>query len=171
MNNIRFKKKGFTLIELLIVCGVISVLATIITASFIQSQAKSRDSRRRADLETVSQAVIMFRSEYNTLPGKGKVANSTITNVLFSDASSSSQFISDISQYMPSLPHDPSANKTGVNDYYYFKNATKYYVYSMLEIKNDPAYKVCKIPANLGQNTQYQYAVPSQDYASGANCF
>ena len=167
MNNIRSRKKGFTLIELLVVCGVISVLATITIVSFVQSQAKSRDSKRKADLETVSQAVVMYRSEYQALPG----GTSTDTTALFSDATLSSAFASDISRYLPVLPHDPKAGKPGINDYYYVKKSTKYYIYSVLENTKDASYKQCTVPAGTGPFPVYQYAVPSQDYNPEGNCF
>lgn len=171
MNNIRFRKKGFTLIELLVVCGVISVLATITIVSFVQSQTKSRDSKRKADLETVSQAVVMFQSEYKTLPGGGTTPSPTVNTVIFSSVTPSSQFFVDLNKYLPTLPHDPKIGKAGIVDYYYYKNATKYYIYSVLENTKDASYKQCVIPAGVGQTNKYQYAVPSQDYAPNGNCF
>jgi prepilin-type N-terminal cleavage/methylation domain-containing protein len=52
--------KGFTLIEILIVVAIIGILSAIVAVNFSVSQAKSRDFRRRADLESIAIAVRMY---------------------------------------------------------------------------------------------------------------
>lgn len=56
-------KKGFTLIELLVVISIIGILASFITFSFTESQTKSRDSRRKADLESIKKALELAKQD------------------------------------------------------------------------------------------------------------
>ena len=165
MNIIRTKKRGFTLIELLVVCGIIAILATITTVSFIQAQSKSRDSRRKSDLETISQAVIMYKSEYGKPP---EISPShTYYGVLLSNTGNIeyTNFKNAISKYLPEIPHDPRLGRSGVSDYFYYRTNVKYRIMSILENKSDADFKECKI-----WNINYDYAVPDQDY-SADNCF
>ena len=50
-------KKGFTLIELLVVISVIGILVSILASSFTTSQKRSRDTKRRADLQAVQKSL------------------------------------------------------------------------------------------------------------------
>ena len=53
----QYSKRGFTLIELLIVVAIIGVLAAIISIVYVNAQEKSRDSKRKADLQSVASAL------------------------------------------------------------------------------------------------------------------
>ncbi len=71
-------KKGFTLVELLIVIGIIGVLAGMVIAVLNPRhfQAKSRDAKRKADLEQVRSALEMYRADNGNYPaGSGSVAS------------------------------------------------------------------------------------------------
>lgn len=59
----QIKKRGFTLIELLVVISIIGILAAFIVASFTSAQAKSRDSRRKADLDAVKKALELMKGD------------------------------------------------------------------------------------------------------------
>ena len=61
-------QKGFSLIELLVVATIIIVLSTIGIVSYANSGRSARDSRRKADLETVRQAMVLYRSEHGAYP-------------------------------------------------------------------------------------------------------
>ena len=56
-------RSGFTLIELLVVSTIIIVLATIGFASYTSAVKSARDSKRRADMETVRQALVLYKQE------------------------------------------------------------------------------------------------------------
>jgi len=60
-NNLR--KRGFTLIELLVVSTIIVILSAIGLVSFANAGQSARDSKRKADLETVRQALVLYRSD------------------------------------------------------------------------------------------------------------
>lgn len=59
---------GFTLIELLVVATIIIVISAIGLVSFTNTGRSARDSKRRADLETVRQALVLYRSEEGAYP-------------------------------------------------------------------------------------------------------
>ncbi|KUK79567.1 MAG: Prepilin-type N-terminal cleavage/methylation domain-containing protein [Microgenomates bacterium 39_7] len=61
-------KSGFTMIELLVVATIIILLTTIGLVSYRQASISSRNGKRKADLETVRQALVMYRSEQGSYP-------------------------------------------------------------------------------------------------------
>jgi len=61
-------KTGFTLIELLVVATIIIVLTTIGIVSYRTALMNSRDAKRRADMETVRQALVLYRSDVGSYP-------------------------------------------------------------------------------------------------------
>lgn len=61
-------QKGFTLIELLVVISIIGILVAIGAVSYQKTNQLSRDSRRKADLEQIRQALETYRSEVGTYP-------------------------------------------------------------------------------------------------------
>ena len=69
------KKKGFTLIELLVVATIITILSAIGLVSFVNAGKGARDAKRKSDLETVRQALVLYRSDDGVYPlGAGGAA-------------------------------------------------------------------------------------------------
>lgn len=85
------KVRGFTLIELLVVIAIIGILVAIGTVSYQRSVRASRDSRRKADLEQIRQALETHRSELGYYPVAAGW-QTTLTS----------------GQYISSVPTDPS---------------------------------------------------------------
>lgn len=96
-------KKGFTLIELLVVITIIAILTAIGVASYSTINQRSRDAKRKSDLEQVRSALEMYRTDNGSYPGA-----STGFTVL------SGQLSGLVSQYVPSLPVGPKS------DFYYY---------------------------------------------------
>ena len=65
----KIKKKGFTIIELLVAVGVMAVMSAGIVAAIGQGpRMRSRDARRKADLESIRTALEMYRNNYGWYP-------------------------------------------------------------------------------------------------------
>jgi len=60
------KQTGFTFIELLVSATIIIVLSVIGVASFAKAGKSARDSRRRADLAMVQQAMVQYKVNQGT---------------------------------------------------------------------------------------------------------
>lgn len=127
------RSHGFTLMEIVIVIGITGILASSGYASYIATQRNSRDGRRKADLETIRQALEMYKSENGSYPGEtncdssvGSDATSDCATCLGSgtcavqsDWDASSTFVSSIQpNYILDLPKDPINNAT---NYYYYE--------------------------------------------------
>ncbi|MBU1326711.1 prepilin-type N-terminal cleavage/methylation domain-containing protein [Patescibacteria group bacterium] len=111
------RKKGFTLIELLVVVTIITVLVTIGIVAYSSINKRSRDAKRKSDLEQVRSALEMFRSDFGYYPDTG-LGNWTLTSDLSTVL---------VATYMPAIPGDPS---TGTYKYKpTAKSGTSYYGY------------------------------------------
>jgi general secretion pathway protein G len=62
------KRKGFTLIELLVVIAIIGLLATLAVVALNNARAKSRDSKRVADIKQMQTALELYYSDQSGYP-------------------------------------------------------------------------------------------------------
>ena len=76
----KIKKSGFTLIELLVVMAIIAILAAVISGSFVNSQRRSRDASRKAELRSLSSALNAYYADYGEFPEEGYVNNDLIAD-------------------------------------------------------------------------------------------
>ena len=108
-------KHGFTLIELLVVMTIIGIIASIGIVNFTSASQSARDGRRKVDMETVRQGLVLYRAQTNTYP-TGSVGASTYTSAV---NTLSSGYLSN------PTPVDPR-NKTndGAQPYYYSYEGT-----------------------------------------------
>ncbi|MEI7620401.1 MAG: FISUMP domain-containing protein [Candidatus Falkowbacteria bacterium] len=113
-------KKAFTLLEILLVVAAIAILAGIVILAINPSRqlAKTRNTQRSMDVNTIQKALYQYSIDHNSLSG---VVSTTPTEICRSGASSCSglidlSFLTNNSVYLTSLPTDPqvvSSNGTG----------------------------------------------------------
>lgn len=56
-------RSGFTIVEILIVIGLIGILATVGLVAYDGTQARARDTSRKADLNHVAEALAIYESD------------------------------------------------------------------------------------------------------------
>ena len=99
-------KNGFTFIEILIVVSIIGILASIGMVSYASASKKSRDGKRKADMEQVRAALEMYRVDNDGYPVSGSVVPGE-----------------SLEDYLDSVPHDPRCPDgscvPGFDDYSY----------------------------------------------------
>ncbi|MCC2630769.1 MAG: Type secretion system protein, partial [Candidatus Paceibacter sp.] len=128
-NNVR----GFTVLELLVVIAIIGVMSAIMLVAFSTARQKSRDARRKADMQQIFTALNIFYDSYGCLP----ITTGATTcfpgyaeaNAGGWDYSSQGGFMTflETSGVMSDVPVDPINNMTGdgVSGQY----AYRYYCY------------------------------------------
>jgi general secretion pathway protein G len=88
-------KKAFTLIELLVVSTIIAVLIAVGAVSYSSINKRSRDSKRKSDIEQIRAALEMYRADNGSyVSGSGEATaalNSLVTP----------------GEYIPKIPVDP----------------------------------------------------------------
>jgi len=60
------KRNAFTLIELMVVVVLVAILASIVTVSYVQAQIKSRDNKRKTDVQAIASAYQVHYQETKT---------------------------------------------------------------------------------------------------------
>lgn len=114
-------QKAFTLLELLVVIGIIGLLLSLISASFISAQRQGRDSRRRQDLTAIQNAMEQYYANNSfAYPS----CNCTDATTACCAAINSSTYFSG-----GSAPVDP----LGTSHYVYNSSSTSYTVTATLE--------------------------------------
>ena len=68
MKDMKICRKAFTLIELLIVVAIIAILAAIAVPNFLEAQIRSKVSRVKADMRSLTTALEAYSTDYNAYP-------------------------------------------------------------------------------------------------------
>ena len=153
LNSVKRNSTGFTLVELLIVVALIAILATIGTFGYQNIQARARDSKRIADLDTVKNYIQEYYNQFQYYPDV--VANSDTgyqagTNWVGLTDKLKQAGIVDV------LPNDPLFKKTGQTSEYHSYN---YFISIDLQMYAINAYLETKSKALDGDidNDDYDY--------------
>lgn len=96
------KQRGFTLIEVLVAVTIIAILISIGVVSYGSVNKRSRDAKRKGDVEQLRSALEMYRADNSYYPNSGSGA--------WADASGLSTVL--VSTYLPTIPSDPKSTQT-----------------------------------------------------------
>ena len=99
-------RKSFTLIELIVVIGIIALLSGIGVSSYNGFQMAARDSRRKADLETITNALNAYYAVHGRFPQAG-ACNYGQNCYVYSDSGSSWIPALVTEKFIEELPVDP----------------------------------------------------------------
>lgn len=123
---------GFTLIELLIVVAIIAILAAIAVPNFLEAQVRSKVSRVKSDLRTLSNALEAYAVDNNAYPH----------TISFFEPLPSQRFmpLTTPIAYISSIPRDPFDRNTSGN----FESLVRFI---------DPSEPLNLYMYNLGTNT------------------
>lgn len=95
-------RKGFTLIEVLVATTIIAVLISIGIVSYASVNKRSRDARRRSDVEQLRSALEMYRADIGSYPDPSGAFG-------WVDVSDLTASLVTTGNYMPAIPTDPKS--------------------------------------------------------------
>ena len=125
-------KQGFTLVELLIVISIMGILTVIGMASFKTIQLKSRDARRKNDLNSISKALNMYYNDTGIFPHGSPNINTMIKTI---GVGFSANVNGTTTTYMVEMPRETTL---GVKDYSYtYTTGRSFKLLANLENEND----------------------------------
>lgn len=87
--------KGFSMIELLVVATIMIILTTIALVSYQQATRNSRNAKRKSDIQSVRQQLVLYRSDNGCYP-----ADVTYLAML-----------TTIAAYTSEIPYDPNGSE------------------------------------------------------------
>ncbi|OYU72153.1 MAG: type II secretion system protein GspG, partial [Alphaproteobacteria bacterium PA3] len=90
---------GFSLVELLVVIVILGLLATVVMINVLPSQDKAMQSKAKADIATLSQAVEMYRLNTLRYPDGAEGLNALLGGTSTAPGSTGG--------YIRKLPKDP----------------------------------------------------------------
>lgn len=114
------KKSGFSLIELIITIIIIGILAIMAISIFSLTQEKSRDAKRKVDLDTLKKALEQFKADTKTsayFPKETTGANCNVTTTTTTCIPKQALIYTGSPSYtfLKKIPKDPKIQQ----DYYY----------------------------------------------------
>lgn len=126
------KSCGFTLIELLVVTTIIIILTTVGLVSYQRATINSRNAKRKTDLETIRQALVLYRTDNGCYPGGAGACD--IGTVNFAN------MITEIGSYLSATTISDPKN-TGNYVYTYTSDGATFTITAALE-PDETAYPV-----------------------------
>lgn len=102
-------KKGFTLIEILVAVTIIAVLVSIGVVSYASINKRSRDAKRKGDVEQLRSALEMYRADIGSYPNTG---SGSWTDASGLDIAGTNPADDLVPTYFPAIPSDPKSTQT-----------------------------------------------------------
>lgn len=99
--------KGFTLIEVLVAATIIAVLTAIGIVSYTRINMRSRDSKRKSDMEQIRSGLEMYRADTGSYPSTGGGSGWTNADNLKDATDTNGNTF--VQTYMAAIPVDPKS--------------------------------------------------------------
>lgn len=134
-------QRAFTLLELLVVMAIMALLVGLGLRTFGSVQQKSRDGRRKQDLQSIGKALELYYNDFGHYPFalEGKIMGCGEGAVMVCSWSGVWQNTSNDTLYMSKLPQDP-----GGGQYYYQTNDTGSWFYLFAYLENTEDEKIAR---------------------------
>ena len=116
MDKLFKKQKAFTLIELLVVIMIIVILATLLYINYNYAKAKSRDDKRKSDIQSYAGAVGIYYADNKAYPASTSANTAYALRTDLTSPSPRPSYL-NIFNYMSGIPADPL--NTSANPCYY----------------------------------------------------
>jgi len=137
-NKVKKLDTGFTLIELLIVVAIIGILAGIALPNFLEAQTRSKVSRVKSDLRTITVALEAYHTDNRIYPSSTLIPPFMRFNPLTTPTS-----------YLTSVPLDVfRTNDPGYRPFPLFGH----YAYGAMPIDKESRYALASIGPDLQVN-------------------
>lgn len=113
MRRNMIKQRGFTLIELLVVISIIGVLAGLLFTNFSSARERTRDVKRKNDLQQMKQALRLYYNDYQKYPTASNLKIAGCGANGDTECNWGDTFKAGTGQtiYMNELPSDPLASQ------------------------------------------------------------
>ncbi len=98
------EKQGFTLLEILVSVSIIAILTIVGIVSFATVNRRSRDAKRKSDVEQLRSALEMYRADYGNYPNPAACQPGP------ADASCLDSVLKPT--YIPAIAKDPKSNQS-----------------------------------------------------------
>jgi type II secretory pathway pseudopilin PulG len=115
MLNKTKQQRAFTMIELLVSATIIILLTAIGLVSFTQAAASSRNAKRKADLETLRQALTIYKQDYSYYADTTTVDFNTLVTNLYNEEYLSEAVLADPKNQSPYVYQATCSSISGTN--------------------------------------------------------
>ncbi len=119
-------KQGFSLLELLVVMAIIGVVLAIGIVNFSSTNQRSREAKRKADIEVIRSGLEIYRSENGAYPTTGQFT------VDVNGCINATTLTNGAATYVSNVPTDPKFNSSTGQCYIYTRPSTTTYNLSYL---------------------------------------
>ena len=150
--------RGYTLVELMVAISILALLFVAGVTSYSKATQRSRDAKRKSDIEQLRSALEMYRADNGTYPStQGEVPIFPAPWKDIADAEYALLKDALVPNYIPELPTD---SQSGFSYWYQSPITvdTKTYCFTaFMEVTNDTGNCTGYVPVPLPDGAAYSY--------------